>query len=152
MLYRGASVYPNRLLCWCENIKRYAFGNLWMNGWQPSKIRWLIQSIYIYGNRSVPKVFLLPTQHPKTSQYRFSSTPRFPLPRGTWNLPKMTRTGIEPMLPPWKGGVLAAWPPSHIGFYDTHKTALCSNFVLYLLSHGDARDRMCKCRRRIGDC
>ena len=23
----------------------------------------------------------------------------------------VTRTGIEPVLPPWKGGVLAAWPP-----------------------------------------
>ena len=22
----------------------------------------------------------------------------------------MTRTGIEPVLPPWKGGVLTAWP------------------------------------------
>ena len=26
----------------------------------------------------------------------------------------VTRTGIEPVLPPWKGGVLAAWPTSHI--------------------------------------
>ena len=23
----------------------------------------------------------------------------------------VTRTGIEPVLPPWKGGVLTAWPP-----------------------------------------
>ena len=22
----------------------------------------------------------------------------------------MTRTGLEPVLPPWKGGVLTAWP------------------------------------------
>ena len=26
----------------------------------------------------------------------------------------VTRTGIEPVLPPWKGGVLAAWPTSRI--------------------------------------
>ena len=25
----------------------------------------------------------------------------------------VTRTGLEPMLPPWKGGVLTAWPTGH---------------------------------------
>ena len=25
----------------------------------------------------------------------------------------MTRTGFEPMLPPWKGGVLTTWPTGH---------------------------------------
>ena len=28
--------------------------------------------------------------------------------------PFMTRTGLEPMLPPWKGGVLTTWPTGHI--------------------------------------
>ena len=36
----------------------------------------------------------------------------------------VTRTGIEPMLPPWKGGVLTAWPTGHnlvavVGFEPT---------------------------------
>ena len=26
----------------------------------------------------------------------------------------MTRTGFEPVLPPWKGGVLTTWPTGHI--------------------------------------
>jgi hypothetical protein len=26
----------------------------------------------------------------------------------------VTRAGIEPALPPWKGGVLTAWPTGHI--------------------------------------
>ena len=26
----------------------------------------------------------------------------------------MTRTGFEPVLPPWKGGVLTAWPTGHV--------------------------------------
>ena len=30
---------------------------------------------------------------------------------------KMTPTGIEPVLPPWKGGVLTAWPRSRIFFF-----------------------------------
>ena len=29
---------------------------------------------------------------------------------------KMTRTGFEPVLPPWKGGVLTAWPTGHYKF------------------------------------
>ena len=26
---------------------------------------------------------------------------------------EMTRTGFEPVLPPWKGGVLTTWPTGH---------------------------------------
>ena len=26
----------------------------------------------------------------------------------------VTRTGLEPMLPPWKGGVLTAWPTGRV--------------------------------------
>ena len=26
----------------------------------------------------------------------------------------MTRTGFEPVLPPWKGGVLTAWPTGQV--------------------------------------
>ena len=28
----------------------------------------------------------------------------------------VTPTGLEPVLPPWKGGVLTAWPRGHIKF------------------------------------
>ncbi len=31
----------------------------------------------------------------------------------------MTRTGIEPVLPPWKGGVLTAWPTGQQNKYKT---------------------------------
>ena len=40
----------------------------------------------------------------------------------------MTRTGLEPVLPPWKGGVLTAWPTGQIyikaenkGFEPLHR-------------------------------
>ena len=39
----------------------------------------------------------------------------------------MIRTGFEPVLPPWKGGVLTTWPTDHInGEYGirTHETVL----------------------------
>ena len=36
----------------------------------------------------------------------------------------MTPRGIEPLLPPWKGGVLTAWPRSHIKFYVLFKWRL----------------------------
>ena len=36
---------------------------------------------------------------------------------------RMTRTGIEPMIPPWKGDVLTSWPTGHmvaaVGFEPT---------------------------------
>ena len=32
----------------------------------------------------------------------------------TAELSRMTPTGIEPVLPPWKGDVLTAWPRSHM--------------------------------------
>ena len=35
----------------------------------------------------------------------------------------VTRTGIEPMIPPWKGDVLTSWPTGHmvaaVGFEPT---------------------------------
>ena len=34
----------------------------------------------------------------------------------------VTRTGIEPVLPPRKGGVLAACPPGHIMMTDPVRT------------------------------
>ena len=34
-------------------------------------------------------------------------------------LQKMTPTGIEPVLPPWKGDVLTAWPRSLFSFLDS---------------------------------
>ena len=33
-----------------------------------------------------------------------------------WESFSVTPTGIEPVLPPWKGDVLTAWPRSHIYF------------------------------------
>ena len=39
-----------------------------------------------------------------------------------WESFSVTPTGIEPVLPPWKGDVLTAWPWSHI--YLLHKNIL----------------------------
>ena len=38
----------------------------------------------------------------------------------------VTPTGIEPVLPPWKGDVLTAWPRSHIYFL---KELTCKSFL-----------------------
>ena len=35
----------------------------------------------------------------------------------------VTRTGIEPVLPPWKGGVLTSWPPGRIGGFNWIRTS-----------------------------
>ena len=35
------------------------------------------------------------------------------LPASYWQSKAMTPTGLEPVLPPWKGGVLTAWPRGH---------------------------------------
>ena len=32
---------------------------------------------------------------------------------GSYKNALVTRTGIEPMIPPWEGGVLTAWPTGH---------------------------------------
>ena len=37
------------------------------------------------------------------------------------SLSRMTPTGFEPMLPPWKGGVLTAWPWGHTYSYFSLK-------------------------------
>ena len=37
----------------------------------------------------------------------------------------MTRTGFEPMLPPWKGGVLTTWPTGHNGEGEIRTLAPC---------------------------
>ena len=42
-----------------------------------------------------------------------------------WESFSVTPTGIEPVLPPWKGDVLTAWPWSHISV-----TVLCFLFLL----------------------
>ena len=34
----------------------------------------------------------------------------------------MIRTGIEPVLPPWKGGVLTAWPTDHLVYFSDKAT------------------------------
>ena len=38
-----------------------------------------------------------------------------------WVFTQVTPTGIEPVLPPWKGDVLTAWPRSHILFINVDK-------------------------------
>ena len=38
-----------------------------------------------------------------------------------WESFSVTPTGIEPVLPPWKGDVLTAWPRSHILFINVDK-------------------------------
>ena len=51
---------------------------------------------------------------------------------GKWAFTQMTPTGIEPVLPPWKGDVLTAWPRSQktppVGLEPTttRLTAECS--------------------------
>ena len=42
--------------------------------------------------------------------FRKKKSPQKALLSQMWAMPMVTRTGIEPMFPPWKGGVLAAWP------------------------------------------
>ena len=37
----------------------------------------------------------------------------------------MTPTGIEPVLPPWKGDVLTAWPRSHISLILKRDQDIC---------------------------
>ena len=46
---------------------------------------------------------------------------------------EMTRTGFEPMLPPWKGGVLTTWPTGHIGLRrrgDSNPRAVLPTYAL----------------------
>ena len=52
----------------------------------------------------------------------------------------MTRTGFEPVLPPWKGGVLTTWPTGHdIKINSGRRTrtvdSLINSQVLYQLSY-----------------
>ena len=54
-----------------------------------------------------------------------------PLPYHLATTPQVTPTGFEPMLPPWKGGVLTTWPRSQtprVGLEPTtaRLTAACS--------------------------
>ena len=48
----------------------------------------------------------------------------------------MTRTGLEPVLPPWKGGVLTAWPTGHKFFFTESKGFEPSKqFPVYTISN-----------------
>ena len=49
----------------------------------------------------------------------------------TWLWRQMTPTGIEPVLPPWKGDVLTAWPWSHVFCF----CVLCLSHDRYLIYH-----------------
>ena len=45
----------------------------------------------------------------------------------------MTPRGFEPLLPPWKGGVLTTWPWSRTTYYNTMYLHLSTNIYLYFL-------------------
>ena len=40
----------------------------------------------------------------------------------------VTRTGFEPVLPPWKGGVLTTWPTGHDKIYQKWRVAEKAGF------------------------
>ena len=48
---------------------------------------------------------------------------------------KMTPRGFEPLLPPWKGGVLTAWPWSLVSYLCPCSFFSCFFFPLSRLSH-----------------
>ena len=129
----GTGFEPMTFGLWARRASRLLHPAIWSyclsaNGWRWIRTteaicsRFTVCPLWPLGNPSIWYCYHKPMigLEPITCWLQISCSANWAT--SAYVITEMTPTGIEPVLPPWKGDVLTAWPWSHI--YLLHKNIL----------------------------